>query len=89
MMDSMPDLASPRPQMEFGHERISNPEMRYFLQDQENQWTTRRRTLVRRTSDPQIDAKILKNSHLWTETSYETKSATISRFTGVYEKESR
>ena len=45
-------LARAHPQINFGHYRVSNSEMRYFLQDQENQGITRRRTIVRRTSDP-------------------------------------
>ena len=38
---------------EYGHEQVSSPEMRYFLQDQEDQGTAQRRLItVRRTSDP-------------------------------------
>jgi len=49
-------LDSAHPQIDSGHQGVSNPEMGYFLQDQENQGI------------PQTDADIVKNSHLWVET---------------------
>jgi len=42
--------------------------MSSFLQDQENQGIARRRTEVRRTTIPQIDAEIAEKGHLWMET---------------------
>jgi len=55
--------------MDFGHEQVSNPEMRYFLQDPEYQRITRP-AVLREQMIPQIDAEIVKNGHLWMETIY-------------------
>ncbi|MDH3721794.1 MAG: hypothetical protein OER74_09870 [Desulfobacteraceae bacterium] len=45
------NLHSAHPRTNLGHMKVSNPEMRIFVQGQGNQGIARRRTFARRTSD--------------------------------------
>ena len=45
------NIHSAHPRTNLGHMKVSNPEMRIFVQGQGNQGIARRRTFVRRTSD--------------------------------------